>query len=124
MSEAYERRDREQARERVNLPGVFLVVVAAINVLLAGWTIFGGVNELLRTDDQRRAEVRQERAKMSPDQLQAMDRMGLTEDQFVTILRVQGPIGAGVGTVALLASVLSVWGGLGMIKLRSRGLAL
>jgi hypothetical protein len=127
MAADYDRmdpRDREAARERVNMPGTFLIVVAGLNVLLAGWSAVGSVQELFRDDKQRRADVHEQFSKFTKEQREGLDKLGVTEETVVTILRLNGTVGLAVNVVALAASGLAVLGGLRMIKLRSRGLAL
>ena len=114
------REPSEAIRARVQMPGLFLIIVAAINLLIALYVLSQAVittltpAELLaeRTEEMQRQiakalNIEMPQANQSPDEKK---RQALLINWPIVI-------------VLLLASVLCLFGGIGMLRLRWYGLS-
>jgi hypothetical protein len=135
--EDYEERDAEgqeqmeyeggeteaKAMERTNLPGIFLIVIAILNLLAAIVVIFGGVKNLTMTDQEFKHQQDQSMKMMKemyPALAQQMDQSGFTPEQMKNI-STWGNIGT--GGVLMLLSLVTLLGGIKMRHLTGYGLA-
>jgi len=115
------------ARERVKLPGIFLVIVGLLNLVVAGLVLVPAV-QLVRMSDEELTEVVQDAEEELTRLFPGRRPLGLAEwgkkDRGMRQLRAQVALSAGAGAVMLLFAGLSILGGWRMVQLRSRGLAI
>ncbi len=110
----YGRSDVE-ARNKTNVPGILLLIVGIINILGALYYAFEGVISL--ANPQAVAAASQQ---MNPQGEAQMKQLGWSMEQMVQ--------GVGVGylvfsVIALIAAIITIFGGLQMRNLRGYGLS-
>jgi hypothetical protein len=110
-------------RERLRLAGIFLAVVGGLNVLLGGWVLLAGIQHMQMDEVQRKAELDEAWDKQSDDTKKKLEAAGYDKEWMRKVLDAVGPVGTGIGAVALLAGILTTLGGIRMAKARSYGLA-
>src|SRR5262245_11888836 len=102
------------ARERVSMPGVFLAVIGGINILAAAYLLFSGYQSSQIDPKVFEKEILEKQ--VNPQQLQDLKKAGWTAEKLVSVSIM---ISYGWGAVALLCGLVSVLGGIRMVKLRS-----
>lgn len=105
-----------QARERVQLPGIFLIAVGVLNLLFALYIGFQGVLAGQLSEEQFKEMVWE---KQDAKRREALEKEGITPEQMQ---RLTERIAFGAGGAELLASFLVVLGGVRMLQVRSFGL--
>jgi hypothetical protein len=124
---AFENRDLDKARNRVQLPGVFLIIVGIINLIVLSMALFSSVQTLLMDENELKASVAEQWKMMEamfPDMKKQLEDAGWTPEKLEKQQRSFAPVYAAVTTVLALFALLSIIGGWRMTKLRSRGLAI
>ncbi|MBY0231744.1 MAG: hypothetical protein K2W96_20855 [Gemmataceae bacterium] len=113
--------DPARARERAQLPGIFLIVLGVLNLVWVLAVGFYGFIFSSLTPERWAALV----AQMPPEQRAQFDKMeadlakqGMT---FIGVMRAAGTFFLVTGGVALLASVFIIIGGVLMVQLRGFG---
>jgi hypothetical protein len=108
-----------QAKEKVTLPAVFLIIVGVFNLLPGGYLIVNGLFVSSLTPEQLQTQMERQNAAMK-DQFKELAKQGYTpaDIQKIAIYGCEGTGGA-----AILASLLMIIGGIRMIQLRNFGLA-
>jgi hypothetical protein len=99
-------------------PGIFLLVLGVLNLLYGGMLVFGGVQIAVMGPEERVKALGQSQSEEQKKQLQ---QANITPEQLVNIAL---GVYFGLGIPALLAGVIMAFGGLGMILLRWRGMAI
>jgi hypothetical protein len=106
----------EAARERVRLPAIFLIVLGALNLLAAlGCFGFGAFFKSMPADKFEKMMEAQ-----NPGQLADLKKQGWTVQDVLNIY-IRG--GFGEGVVALVASLVTILGGVRMLSLKNYGFA-
>jgi hypothetical protein len=119
-----ERDDRDDARsggsraamDRVNVPGILLIVVGILNLLAGGWSTFRGVM-VLSVDKAAAAQAQQQ---LTEQQKKEMEQLGWSVEGMVQ------KIGGGIlviGIIGLLIGAINIAGGVRMRSLQGYGLA-
>jgi hypothetical protein len=106
-----------QAREKVTLPAVFLVIMGALNLLWGGYLIVNAIFTHSRTPEQMQKILEQQ----NPNMRKQLEAQGYTMRDIQNIA-VYG--GGGTGVAVILASLLLILGGIRMLQLRNYGLAI
>jgi hypothetical protein len=118
MPPGYGRRSLERAaRDRVQLPAIFLIVVAVLNLLIALYWLVDG----LFVTQMPLAQFEQTMTARNPDLPAQLKQLGWTWEG------VQKGFGYGfvaLGVVGVLVAFLGIWGGVRMLQLRSYGVAI
>jgi hypothetical protein len=110
----------EAARRRVKVPAILLIIAAGLNLLWGGRCLLEGAM-LLADAKAATAEVQKQWDAYTDQQKAQLQQMGLTLPVMVNIA-LYFPLIWGI--IALLASLVTLFGGIRMLSLRSRGLAL
>jgi hypothetical protein len=116
-----------RAAERVKLPAIFLIVVGALNVLGALFCIFQGVKGMGQQEEIHKGfeqGIQQELGKkteLSKQDKEQAEQMAKSMEKFVTGTPVAMLI---AGIIGLLAAGVTIFAGVRMMSLRSRGLAM
>jgi hypothetical protein len=113
---------RSRAAEKVKLPAIFLIVIGVLNALYGLYQTGQGAYQALAKDKgAEKQEVEKEIQKNT----------GLSKEQRDQIQNIAGKIadvgpvtGIILGLVELLAAAATIFGGVQMMSLRSRGLAI
>jgi hypothetical protein len=114
-------RSHEAVRGRVQMPAIFLIVVAILNLLLAlGCFGFAVVYSRIPEDQAEEIEKMMQKDEWQKKNLEEMKKAGYTM-QDILKMYVYG--GFGGGAVGLVTSLLILLGGIQMLRLRSYGLA-
>jgi hypothetical protein len=121
--------DPEVARGRVKAPAIFLIVVGALNLLAALWQLGEGALLLAKSPDQLHKEAVEESKQIFGALIQDPDlqkkMMEQVENQDPRAQYNQGLLqGFGGGIVLLIISLLTLFGAIRMMSLRSYGLAM
>jgi ABC-type glycerol-3-phosphate transport system permease component len=104
------------ARDRVQLPATFLIVVGVINLLVALFALWRGMASQSIPPEEFERMMQQQR----PEQYEELKRQGLNFETFFKTIINTFLIAGGVGVVAAL---LAIVGGIGMLNLRFYGVA-
>jgi hypothetical protein len=108
-----------EAREKVTLPAVLLIITGALNLLPAGYLIFNGVIVHNLTPEQLQQQMERQNPAMRK-QFEDLRKEGYTIRDIQNI----GVYGCGgTGAAAVVASLLTILGGIRMLQLRNYGLA-
>jgi hypothetical protein len=110
-----------QAREKVSLPAIFLIITGVINLLPAGYFLVNAA--LLRNRTPEQLEAQKAEMEKNPALKKQFDEMA---KQGYTMKDIQnfGVYGCGgTGVAAIVASIFTILGGIRMLQLRSYGLA-
>jgi hypothetical protein len=99
---------------RVRIPAIFLIVVGVLNLLGAGWGIVNGIPAA--TDPQKAVQDG-----LDAEQQKMLKDAGFEPVQFVKSVGIGQIVVDGVG---LLAAVVTILGGVRMLSLKNRGLAI
>lgn len=102
------------AAEKTNLPGIFLIVVGAVNILGALYFLVDGIL-LIAAPEQM--------GKLMMDMYKSMGVTNVPKEA-VSNMRTTGVMYAGLGLVSLVGCGVTILAGLRMRSLRSYGLAM
>jgi hypothetical protein len=122
---------RSRVAEKVKLPAIFLIIVGVLNVLGALYGIEEGARALLMKEKiAKEMDKAFEDQKLKSTQLSKQQQ----QEQEEILNAIQGWLGKSVaglavtqlisGLLGLLAAAITIFGGVRMISLRSRGLAI
>jgi hypothetical protein len=114
----YAPRSPEAVRGRVQLPAIFLIVTAVVNLLLA--LVCFGVGF---TYSRMPADQAEQILQSNPWQKQNLEEMKKAGLKMQDVLNWYTYGGYGLGIVNILGGVLILLGGIQMVRLRSYGLA-
>lgn len=103
---------------RTTMPGIFLIIVAVVNLLLSG----GGGLVGFVFSQMPRADLQKAYDDLKADQRDAMKQIGVTSAEELRGLYVNW--GYGLGVVWAVAALVSLLGGIMMCVRRARGLAI
>jgi hypothetical protein len=116
------------ALERVNLPGLFLVIAGVLNLFVALVGLTSSINTARMSDEELAAEANRQWEMMKPEWRETLAHV-LQKPNFGPKDLAEGarqlvPRMAGLSGVWALFAFLAILGGLRMRRLRSHGLAL
>ncbi len=112
--------DREAARQRTQLPGIFLIVVACLNLLGSLLPILNAVSATLQSADELYEQQKQMITKIFPNLSKEALANKSPQDVKKQALWVNWPW----AILAVLAGLLSLMGGIGLLRLRWYGLCM
>jgi hypothetical protein len=118
-----ERLPRSTAAEKVNLPGIFLIVVGILNVLGSLYFAFEGVRGLTTSA----ADIEQKKKEMSAEErrrLEEAEKAGFSAEKLTQIARGSAGVTLAVGVLGVLAAIVTILAGVKMRSLQSRGLVM
>src|SRR5437660_424077 len=109
-----------RAAQKAMLPGIFLIIVGALNILACVYFIFNAmvVSRLSVEDFKKLPTISQAQAK-NLEENEKKGGIGMTQVKEISVY-----VYGGVGGVGLLTSLLTILGGVQMCRARSRGLAI
>src|SRR5262245_22607592 len=119
--------ERPTPQERVQLPGIFLMIVGILNLLASVWMLVGGITTANKSDDELKAEARltlDQIPRESRDKLSELIGKELTPELLAEANRQAVPITLAWGAISTGLAVLAILGGVKMRRLRGYGLAL
>jgi hypothetical protein len=111
--------DPRQVRERVQLPAIFLIIIGVLNLLLGLWVVGNSsIAAFMRPDEFEKL--------LTQDSNQAKQMAELKKQGFSPqdIQKMVLSFGVGGGSVAIIASLLIITGGVCMLALKWYGLAI
>jgi hypothetical protein len=118
------------AADRVNLPGIFLLVVGILNALAGLWAVGTGVRGMLFADKAREEfrkgfekglEQGQGKKQLTQQEKEQVEAIGKFMEMAIGA---GGPTNLIVGLINLVAAAVTILGAVKMRTLRSRGLAM
>ncbi|MGL4550513.1 MAG: hypothetical protein ACRC33_04950 [Gemmataceae bacterium] len=108
------------ARDRVQLPGIFLMVIGLLNLLYAG--SLGITSYRLATVPAEEIEKVKQEMRRNPVQKKQLEELEAKGFDIEKLIRSAGTWSAGGGVAAVLVSLLGIFGGIRMLQLKSYGL--
>lgn len=105
-------------REKVMMPGIFLIVVGVLNMFASGGLFFIGITTNMVPPAQIEAEMQKDAAKAK--QLKQLQDMGWSIEDALKIY-LYGGIGG--GAAVLLLALLTILGGVCMVRMRGYAMA-
>jgi hypothetical protein len=110
-------RTAQYAKERLFLPGLFLLIVGVLNLLAGGYF-------LLSASVVARADMEQVWENYSPEQKDRLKKAGYDKERFLDLMERIMPFFQGGSALASLFGIVTILGGVSMIRMRARGLAI
>jgi hypothetical protein len=114
-------RTAQYARDRVFLPGLFLLIVGIINLLAGGYFL---LSTAIVSRAEFHAQMVAEWEKQPPEQKERLKRAGYDKERFINLMDSILPIFMGGSAVATLFALVTLFGAIGMLRMRWRGLAI
>ncbi len=116
--------ERTNAQARLRAPAICFIVISTLNLLLALWMLLGSFTYVRMDDDEFQRFVKEQWNGMSAEQRQSLTNQGWTFTSLEQLLR-KSMAGMAIWmSVCAVFAVISILGGVGMLKLRWRGLAI
>jgi hypothetical protein len=111
----------QYAKERVFLPGIFLLIVGVINLLVGGYFL---LSTTLVPREAFRAQAAATWDSYSPEQKERFKQAGYDKERFLELMERILPFFQGGSGLATLFAIVTLLGGVSMIRMRARGLAI
>jgi hypothetical protein len=111
--------EQSDARKRVQVPAILLIVVGVLNLFMAAWPAF----QAFQMTHIPPEEVEEQMKKQNPQQWEQLQQMKKQGYSVETILRYAGISFVIWAVVDFLASFLVILGGVRMLALKNYGLA-
>jgi hypothetical protein len=113
--------ERNPAADRANLPGTFLLIVGALNIIGSLYLLYNGVQVMMLTPEQRQqAEQELQENPEQRERLKELEKQGFSLEKLFNMI---SGFGLTWGGLALVAGIVTLIGGLQMRSLHSYGLA-
>lgn len=105
------------ARDKVSLPGIFLLIVGILNILFALYNTFSGAMAMMQPQ-QAAAQMKEG---MSAEDRKKLEELGWSPEKLMQKMGVGFVV---VSVIGLLAGAITTFAGIKMRALQSRGLVI